>query len=385
MDAVDLALKRARERGALVADSLLSQEAVLPFGVFALDHLLLHVGGIPEGRVAELFGYEGSWKSTLGLRVAASGQQRHPDRLATVIDTEGNFQDKFGLFWAQRNGIDLSRLPLYPVHNLDDVCQTIYELVHSGDYHTIVWDSLAQSAPRDMMEAKKQGKKGNNPVTDLRDWGEKRAVAEEARKITELVKAITVPCMHTKTTLVIINQVRDSLVLNAMRSSSPTITTPGGRAAKFTHSLRLFLESAGPLTIKEGAGQNVKRVPIGHLTNAEVVKCKFAGTNGFSTGVNTPGPMRLYNSAHDPVDESADVMYAAEHYGIVVQAGAWYDWPDAKIKAQGRDNFLQRVAEEDKFELLAQMAIAKIRETHTVVATTKGFEDQDVALEEDEE
>lgn len=361
------AMARAQASGAVVASSLFSQpERVLGFNLFALDWALLGTGGVPAGRIVELVGPASGGKSSAAFRVLASGQGLYPTRLGTVIGAEAGLFDQPSLLWAARQGVNLDLVPRFPEHELEDIFDRVYELVESGDYAVIVIDSIAASGPRNMMTATESGRNAA-----LRRWGKKRAVAEEAGAITEFLKAVMAKAQRNETTLVVINQVRDVLAVGGGGGAfgSSLETTPGGHALRHAAALRLRMERVGDVTVDVGSGHDKKKLVVGALTKAKVIKSKFSPL-GAETGVATKEHLRIIYANADPLDETGDVLHAAIVRGVVRQAGSWFEWADAGVKAQGEDNFIEKVQAGGRFRELRDQVVSVIQaETRRLAAS----------------
>lgn len=330
---IEEAIKRAAQSGFETADRFLTRDAVCRSGVWALDYLLLGTGGIPRGRIVELFGVEHAGKTSLCLSAVRQAQLAYPDQLVAYFDVEGSLRDAAGVAWMRAFGIDTSRLVMPDVRHLEMVYDAIHKMVvdNKGDYSLIIFDSLAQSSPKDMMTAKVSGREKNKP---LRDWGDKRAVAEEAGANTEFAKEMSIPFMDAGTTMIFVNQLRDLLALNQATKSDATVT-PGGRALKYTYSARIRLERVGDIA----EGTSDERVVLGSMIEARVLKSKF-GFSHRATDRNTGGHLHfLPKVAGSPWDDTPDILWAAEQYGLVTKAGSWYTDNLSGIKAQGLGNF----------------------------------------------
>lgn len=323
------ALKKALEGGARIAADMQQVTEVLPSGMFTLDWLLLHVGGVPVGRLVELFGPESAGKSLVAYRWIASAQRLFPDRLAAVWDTEASLSDAWSASWAARQGVDLSQLPIYADTELGVVFDQVKACVESQAYSILVIDSIADCYPTGMLAAAKPG------TTKLKEWGAKRKVGQEAGAITEFLKWLTTAAKQTQTTVIFCNQMRANLsAVGKMWGAGDT--TPGGKALRHDVALRLKLTRRGDIRTKAGRDNPV----IGAESSAEVVKCKFAKRGG-RTEVDTRGHLRILFDAADPLDESAEILHGAVLSGVVSKSGAWYEWED--LKFQGESAFLGAV------------------------------------------
>lgn len=345
------ALTKQVSGGAFTAASLLGRGGVLPFGVFALDYGLLPTGGVPIGRTVELAGEEGSWKSTTAIRMAASAL-RNDERPIGICDTEGSFYDVSAALWARRSGLDLERATIFPHEHSNEILTQAYIWIVQGTHSVVIIDSIAMCSPEEMLDATEGSTK------NLRDWGKKTAVAADARAITEWTKAIVVPAMRNRVTVLVVNQWRDTIKEGRGFGSGAAVRhTPGGRALKYSYSLRLEMESEGPIYEKTTGDKDGK--VIGASASVKNIKCKFA-PSGTRTGVNTPGPLRMYIRPGDQLEQVDDVVYGAVQCGAIHKGGAWFTWEAGKIKAQGYDAFLKALLDAGKFDALLEQTKATI-------------------------
>lgn len=354
------------ELGARLGSDLLTVEEIVPTGLWTLDYPLLRVGGIPQGRQVEMFGEYSTGKSLVLYRMLGAAQRRYPDRIVGVVDSERSLQDREGVVWLQRQGVDLSRVAIFPSSTLEDAFDTVYTLVREGRFSMIGIDSLAELYPEEMPNATEAG-----TSKTLRRWGQKRAVAADARAVTEFMKVIVGECNTHRTTLVWINQVRDKVDTTgrARQAAEEVITTPGGNAFRHAMSVRIYMYSGGDLTIKVPGTQGQTQV-IGKRIHAKVIKSKV-GPHGAKTGVDTPGPFEVCYGLDEVIDETMAVIHSAGLLGLVVQSGSWFTYtPETgdPLKAQGlvnlRDALRATYASKDSQETLLDRLRAQVEQYH---------------------
>lgn len=344
------ALEATAQSGVVLASTLRDTQRVLASGLFSLDYGLLKIGGVPPGRMIELFGPEQGGKSLLTYRWIAAAQ-RADKRMAALIANEGDAWDKFGLDWIERQGVDLDRLMLTPdVFTMEDTFDVVTDLLQSHAYSVVAVDSIANCYPRDMLKARR----GENDRRGSRTWGRLHDPGQKAGAITEWVQTVPGLAKASQTLLIVTNQVRETF--NA--TWGPGEHTPGGRALRHNAALRLELRRVGDL--KRGTGEDAP--VIGARSSVTVAKCKFSGCRGARTGVDTPGDLRIVYSAEDVVDEAHDVLYHAVASDLVVVNGAWYTLASDGLKVQGLDNFVQALRSSGRFDPLRESVVEKIRE-----------------------
>jgi recombination protein RecA len=272
---------------------------MIPTGSLSLDLAL--GGGLPKGRVIEVYGPESSGKTTLTLHAIAAVQKR--GGTAAFIDAEHALDPAY----AKRIGVDVENLLLSQPDNGEQALEITETLVRSNAVDIIVVDSVAALVPR----AEIEGEMGDS-LPGL----QARLMSQALRKLTGVIS-------RSKATVVFINQIRMKI---GVMFGNPETTT-GGNALKFYASVRMDIRRIGQ--IKQG--DNV----IGNRTRVKVVKNKIAP------------PFReaefdiMYNEG---ISRSGDIIDLATQHGIVEKAGAWFSYNGEKI-AQGREaakNYLQQ-------------------------------------------
>jgi recombination protein RecA len=286
----------------------------IPTGSISLDIAL--GGGIPKGRIIEIYGPESSGKTTLTLHAIAEIQKQ--GGTAAFIDAEHALDPAY----AKRIGVDVNNLLLSQPDNGEQALEIAETLVRSNAVDLIVVDSVAALVPRAEIEG---------------DMGDSH-MGLQARLMSQALRKLTGVISRSHTTVIFINQIRMKI---GVMFGNPETTT-GGNALKFYASVRMDIRRIGQ--IKQG------EEIIGNRTKVKVVKNKIAP------------PFRvaefdiMYNQG---ISRAGDILDLAAERGIVEKAGAWYAYKDDKI-AQGREAAKTYLQENPKvMEEIAQ----KVRET----------------------
>ncbi len=294
-----------------------SQEAELvpaiPTGALSLD-IALGVGGLPRGRVTEIYGPESSGKTTLALHVIAEAQKRGGQ--AAFIDAEHALDTSY----AERLGVNIDDLLVSQPDFGEQALEIAEILIRSGGVDVIVIDSVAALVPR----AEIDGNVGDSHV------------GLQARLMSQAMRKFTGVLSRSNTILIFINQIRMKI---GVMFGNPETTT-GGNALKFYSSVRLDIRKIGQ--IKDG------QEAIGNRTRVKVVKNKVAPPFKtsefdiiFGEGISTTG----------------DILDLAVEQEIVDKSGAWYSYLDERI-GQGRENAKQFLL--DHPEMMAEIE-SKVR------------------------
>ncbi len=274
--------------------------SVIPTGSLALD-IALGVGGIPRGRIVEVFGPEGSGKTTVCLHIIAEAQ-RHGG-IAAFIDAEHALDPTY----AQRLGLNIDELLVSQPDSGEQALEIADMLVRSGALDVVVIDSVAALVPR----AEIEGEMGDTHV------------GLQARLMSQAMRKLAGTLSRFDTTAIFINQLREKI---GVMFGSPE-TTPGGRALKFYSSIRLDVRKIENL--KDGTDV------VGSRTRVKVVKNKVAPPFRqcefdimYGTGISKEGSL---------LDVGVDLE-------IVNKSGAWFTY-DGDQLGQGRENARQFLAE----------------------------------------
>ncbi|MGD9949377.1 MAG: recombinase RecA [Desulfobulbus sp.] len=266
---------------------------VIPTGILSID-LALGVGGLPRGRMTEIYGPESSGKTTLALHVIAEAQRRGGN--VAFIDAEHALDTNY----AERLGVDVDNLLISQPDFGEQALEIAEILIRSGGIDVVVIDSVAALVPR----AEIDGNIGDQHV------------GLQARLMSHAMRKLTGVLSRTNTVLIFINQIRMKI---GVMFGSPE-TTSGGNALKFYTSIRIDIRKS--TTIKDGQDS------IGNLTKVKIVKNKVAPPFKqaevdiiFGEGISRTG----------------DVLDLGVAENIVDKSGSWYSYQDERI-GQGREN-----------------------------------------------
>ena len=307
----------------------------IPTGALTLD-VALGIGGIPKGRIIEIFGPESSGKTTLALHAIAESQKA--GGTAAFIDAEHALDPVY----AKKLGVDIDNLIVSQPDTGEQALEITEALVRSGAIDIIVVDSVAALVPKAEIDG---------------DMGDTH-VALQARLMSQALRKLAGVLNKSKTAIIFINQLREKV---GIMFGNPE-TTPGGRALKFYASVRLDIRRI----------ENIKQdgEVIGNRTRVKVVKNKVAP------------PFReaefdiLYGEG---ISKEGSILDLAVNLDIIDKSGAWFSYNGAKI-GQGRENVKRYLKENPK--ILAEIE-QKIRDNYS-----KAFEqalDENVPEEKEDE
>ena len=266
---------------------------VIPTGSIALD-IALGIGGLPRGRVVEIYGPESSGKTTLTLHAIANAQKA--GGICAFIDAEHAFDAEY----AKKLGVDIDALLVSQPDTGEQALEIMDMLIRSGALDLVVVDSVAALVPR----AEIEGEMGDSHM------------GLQARLMSQALRKITGALHQSKTTAIFINQLREKI---GVFFGSPETTT-GGKALKFYASVRLDIRRIE--TLKDGTES------VGNRTRVKVVKNKMAPPFKqaefdiiYGTGISREGSL---------IDMGVEI-------GVVKKAGAWYTY-EADQLGQGKEN-----------------------------------------------
>lgn len=262
-------------------------------GCLALD-VATGIGGLPRGRIVEIYGPESSGKTTVSLHVVAEAQKN--GGAAAFIDAEHALDP----IYAKKLGVDLDNLYISQPDNGEQALDIAESLVASGALDVIVIDSVAALTPK----AEIEGEMGDNHI-----GLQARLMSKALRKLAGIIS-------RTKTCVIFINQLREKV---GVLFGSPEVTS-GGKALKFFASIRIDVRRAE--TLKDGS------VMVGNLTRAKIVKNKLA----------PPFKVAEFDIIYgEGISNESSVIDLGVEFGIVEKSGSWYSYNGEKI-GQGREN-----------------------------------------------
>jgi len=317
---LDMALtqiERQFGKGAIMrlgSDNVVAIEAI-PTGALSLD-LALGIGGVPRGRVVEIFGPESSGKTTLALHIIAEAQRN--GGVAAFIDAEHALDPQY----AKALGVDIDELLISQPDTGEQALEITDMLIRSGALDVVVIDSVAALVPR----AEIEGEMGDTHV------------GLQARLMSQALRKLAGSINRSATTAIFINQIREKI---GVMFGSPEVT-PGGRALKFYSSTRIDIRRIE--TIKDG------QESIGNRVRAKIVKNKVAPPFRlaefdimFGTGISREGSLLDVAVEHD----------------VVHKSGAWYTYEDDQL-GQGRENSKRFLRENPEIAMQLQAQVLEI-------------------------
>ena len=282
-------------------------------GSIGLDYAL-GVGGLPRGRITEIYGPESSGKTTLAIHVIAEALKQ--GGICAIIDAE----HAFDRFYAEKLGVDVNNLWIAQPDNGEQALDIAEQLINSGAIDVLVVDSVAALTPKAEIEG---------------EMGDKN-VGLHARLMSQAMRKLTGTISKTRTCCIFINQMREKI---GVMFGNPETTT-GGNALKFYSSVRIEIRPSS--LIKNG--EDV----IGRVAKVKVVKNKVA-----------PPFMRAEFDIMfgEGISKSGEVLDLAVEHGIVKKSGAWFSYDGSKL-GQGRDAVKRVLADNPE---LAQEIGDKVR------------------------
>ncbi len=288
-------IEKSHGKGAIMrlGDDVRAPIEVIPTGSIALD-IALGIGGLPRGRVIEIYGPESSGKTTVALHAVASAQRA--GGIAAFIDAEHALDPEY----AKKLGVDTDNLLVSQPDTGEQALEIADMLIRSGALDIIVIDSVAALVPR----AEIEGEMGDSHV------------GLQARLMSQALRKLTGAISNTGTTAIFINQLREKI---GVMFGSPETTT-GGKALKFYASVRLDVRRIE--TLKDGTD------PVGNRTRVKVVKNKVA----------PPFKQAEFDILYGQgISREGGLIDIGVEHGFVRKAGAWYTYEGDQL-GQGKEN-----------------------------------------------
>ncbi len=298
-------------RGSIMklGDHAMENVQVISTGSIGLD-AALGIGGLPRGRVVEIYGPEASGKTTLAIHAIAEAQKA--GGIAAFIDAE----HAFDRFYAGKLGVDIENLLISQPDNGEQALEITDHLIRSGAIDIIVIDSVAALTPR----AEIEGEMGDSKM------------GLQARLMSQALRKLTANINKTNTTCVFINQLREKI---GVVFGNPETTT-GGNALKFYSSIRIDIRRSSQL--KEGDE------PVGNRVRVKVVKNKLA----------PPFKKAEFDIIFgEGISRNGEIIDLGTEFNIIKKSGSWYSYGETRL-AQGRDAVRKLL--EDNPELTQELA-----------------------------
>jgi recombination protein RecA len=339
--ALDLALKQIEKqfgKGTIMrmGEGAIHIEAgVIPTGSISLD-AALGIGGVPRGRVVEVFGAEASGKTTIALHIVSEAQKKNG--VAAFIDAEHALDPTY----ARRLGVNVEELLISQPDTGEQALEIAEMLTRSGAVDVIVIDSVAALVPK----AEIEGEMGDAHV-GLR-----------ARLMSQALRKLTAVLSKSRTCAIFINQIRYKI---GVMFGNP-MTTPGGLALKFHATIRLDIRSA--TRIKSG------EETIGNRVRVRVVKNKLAPPF-------KDAEFDIYYG--QGISREGELLDFGSELGILEKSGTWYSYGETRL-GQGRENARKFLVENEDIQ---KEIMAKIREQVGLVQPAKGKESPPEEEQED--
>ncbi len=289
-----------------MSDTRIEPLEVIPTGSLGLD-IALGVGGLPKGRVIEIYGPESSGKTTLSMHAIAECQRQ--GGMAAFIDAEHAFDKTY----AEKLGIDTSNLLIAQPDNGEQALEIADNLIRSGAIDIIVIDSVAALVPKAEIEG---------------DMGDSK-MGLQARLMSQALRKLTGSINKTNCVCIFINQLRDKI---GVMFGSPETTT-GGNALKFYASVRLDIRRIGQ--IKDGDAI------VGNRTKVKVAKNKVAP------------PFRVVEfdiNYGEGISKVGEIVDLGVDFEIIKKSGSWFSYNETKI-GQGRDAVKQMLLDNPEMSL----------------------------------
>lgn len=318
--ALDMALSQIEKqfgKGSIMkmGESRILSVETIPTGSLALD-LALGAGGVPRGRIVEIYGPESSGKTTLAIHIMREAQKQ--GGMAAIIDAEHAFDPEY----ARKIGVNIDELLISQPDTGEQALEICETLVRSNALDVIVIDSVAALVPR----AEIEGEMGD------------AMVGVQARLMSQALRKLTGAISKSKTVVIFINQIR--LKIGVMFGNPET--TSGGQALKFYASVRMDIRRKEQIKVGEET--------VGIHVGVKIVKNKIAPP------FRTAEFDLMYE---DGISYEGDLLELGVKHGVIAKSGAWYQYQDSKI-GQGKEAARQYLKDhsETKEEIAAAIKIA---------------------------
>lgn len=271
-------LEKKFGKGTIITDGGFEKIEKIPTGSYKLDALF---GGYPEGRITEIYGNEGSGKTTLSLHAIAQCQKKYPDKKIIFVDSEFAFDSDY----AKNIGIDVNKLVFYQSNYAEETLEVIRKLIESGEVALVVLDSVASLVSKQEMEG------------EIGELG----VGKLARILSQGLKMIIPAASNNNTAVIFLNQTRQNI---GGMYYAPKEVTPGGMALKFYSSLIL----------------EVRKITADKTTSAIVSRVKVSKSKVSKPYVSTD----IVISYNVGIDVKEELYDACLQLGILERKGAYY-------------------------------------------------------------
>lgn len=298
-----------------LGDDAIQDIETISTGSIGLDNAL-GVGGVPRGRITEIFGAESSGKTTLAIHIIAEAQKQ--GGVCAIIDAE----HAFDRFYAEQLGVDVNNLWIAQPDNGEQALEIAEQLINSGAVDVLVIDSVAALTPK----AEIEGEMGD------------KSVGLQARLMSQAMRKLTGAIARTRTCCIFINQTRDKIG----NMYGPAQTTTGGNALKFYSTVRI--EIAPSSVIKDNEDR-----PLGRVARVKVVKNKVA----------PPFKKAEFDIMFgEGISKAGEIIEYGVEFDIIKKSGAWFSYGTTKI-GQGKEGVRKLL--NDNPELMAELE-EKVRE-----------------------
>ncbi len=292
-----------------LGDESVQDVETISTGSLGLDYAL-GVGGVPRGRVTEIYGPESSGKTTLAIHIIAEAQKK--GGICAIVDAE----HAFDRFYAEKLGVDVNNLLIAQPDSGEQALDIAEQLINSGAIDVLVVDSVAALTPKAEIEG---------------EMGDKN-VGLHARLMSQAMRKLTASISRTRTCCIFINQIREKI---GVMFGNPETTT-GGNALKFYSSVRIEIRPG--TVLKDG------ETPVGRIAKVKVVKNKVA-----------PPFMKAEFEIMfgEGISKAGEIIDMGVDFGVIKKSGAWFSYNGTKL-GQGRDAVKKIIA--DNPELMDELA-----------------------------